>query len=117
MQPDDMFWRKIHCYWVRERGDVREFWEDMARDRMAHKKGIRVISVIPSSQAALSRTVGRTIYSTSNDPTYSHNCSPSADDVNMELSPSPENEFAHLFDTSPEALNAQFGSLRFDSDI
>ncbi|TEB26257.1 hypothetical protein FA13DRAFT_1777088, partial [Coprinellus micaceus] len=112
MQPDDMFWRKIHCYWVRERGDVREFWEDMARDRMAHKKGIRVISVIPSSQAALSRTVGRTIYSTSNDPTYSRNCSPSADDVNMELSPSPENEFTHLFDTSPEALNAQFGSLR-----
>ena len=112
-KPGEYFWRKVHCGWSKERGDVQEFWEDMARDRMTHKRGIRVISAIPSPQPALNYTVGRTIYATSNDPTYSHKYS--APVVDMGLFPSPEDEFAHLFDTNPEALNGHFGPIGVNS--
>ena len=49
-KPDEYFWRKVHCGWRKERGDVQEFWEDMARDRITQKRVIRAISVIPSPQ-------------------------------------------------------------------
>ena len=88
----------------------------MAKDRTAHKKGIRALSVIPSPHLALNRTIGRTICSIGDDPSYSSKC-PASVDVDRELFSVPENEFAHLFDASPEAMQAQFGSLRFDFDF